>query len=433
MKLIKSPAALIFTVLSLFISFGFILFQTDFAHIGFPLSFANSLGSIDKMQIKFFIFEQYLFITCLIGLFYFRWSLFKDRLSDICTILILFILFFSSVRLLQTLRPNIIFAVRNAAFCWYLILPLLISFIPFVSESVEFISVASLLLCFLHFNVSILRVMVNLDRQLTLLVFIGIYPFFYAAFTTSRKWMARFLLLIMGIYFGFSFLTSFQRTMTLGMIVVLIGLFTFSKKIKISRVVILKRLVICAFFSFSAIAYYSVSRNYRQCFIDEPAPPNRLICLCQPISNANPLFRGEKGATGLERFRTEMWTDAFKIFLEKPLFGVGFQRQVVYRTYNGFGEWLDNAKAQFERPPVAGPHNSYLNAIARLGIIGILFLILHLLVLYRLVCMQSFATAWIVYAQMVYAFFNVGLEGPVRSFIILLAIGSVMARPVKKS
>lgn len=156
---------------------------------------------------------------------------------------------------------------------------------------------------------------------------------------------------------------------------------------------------------------------------------------------SNPLVKSEMDATGREKFRWYQWVDAFEKFKLHPWLGIGFERQVVHRVYRYSGEfapndenWLNHSKAvaPVKVAPIAGPHNSYLNALTRMGLMGAFVLVLHALALCYLICHHRFLMASIVYAHIVYSFFNVGLEGPVRSALLLLLLSvPLLESPMK--
>lgn len=144
------------------------------------------------------------------------------------------------------------------------------------------------------------------------------------------------------------------------------------------------------------------------------------------ISLQQQIFHSE-AKSGIESYRWEMWKDAWALFLSSPLTGIGFNRQVVFRLYEGEGTFKPNNMETLKAPPVSGPHNSYLNALTRMGIAGALFWAMHLCMLISLWRSQEKIAFWLVWGQFFYAFLNVALEGPTRSFSLLLFLGMALS------
>jgi O-antigen ligase len=142
---------------------------------------------------------------------------------------------------------------------------------------------------------------------------------------------------------------------------------------------------------------------------------------------SSPLVKAASNEQGIEIFRTQLWRDAWNLFLDNPWIGIGFQKQVVYRLFVNQGMVSvpnDGKIATYGPAPISGPHNSYLNALARLGILGIGFLGLHIWALFLLWRSRLYFLFYCVFSGVVYSAFNVGLEGPVRSFILLIGLGA---------
>ena len=142
----------------------------------------------------------------------------------------------------------------------------------------------------------------------------------------------------------------------------------------------------------------------------------------------NPIQKGAPNQYGVEKFRGKQWKDAWELFLNEPIFGIGFQKQVVYRVHYYNDVYVQNNSFWFHdgRPPLSGPHNSYLNALARLGILGIGFLVLHISVGIRLWKHRYYAALSMLFAQSLYAMFNIGLENPAGNFFLLLAVAAAL-------
>lgn len=135
--------------------------------------------------------------------------------------------------------------------------------------------------------------------------------------------------------------------------------------------------------------------------------------------------KSEAGRFGVDAFRWYLWQDAWEKFAEKPLAGIGMEEQVVSRLYVGKGLFKPNTGGWETpvSPPVSGPHNSYLNAIARLGIWGVILPLLFLATMWRLFSRGYPALGYAFLAQAVYALLNVGLEGPVHIIFLVIGVG----------
>jgi O-antigen ligase len=423
----QRPVLLGLALLSLALSLGLMFGDSEFAHWGLSLSALSALGSIPNSTIKLFVFEQFFLLACFISLFFIKKKDVQKFIKSPLFLIVLSLVAFSVLRLATTLKPTAVLALRNSAFAWYLILCLCLAFVPRISEIVEWVCFVSFALSFTYFAYTVVGQYVSW-ASLIMNPFVPFYPFLIFALSekADSKW-AYLALIFIGAAFGICYVTAFQRTLIVGMALPLAYVaFKYLRDPEMRTLLIKRAGVIFVVGLIVAITFpplQAYSRRGRA-----PKPSDLVV---YDFNAASPLKRGEAGAQGLERFRTMMWLDAFKLFLSKPLTGIGFQDQVVFRIYDGFGKYIPNDGCIPHytecRAPVSGPHNSYLNAIARLGIIGGLFFVLHVLVCWLLFRRGWIWTAWAIYAQIIYATFNIGLEGPVRSFLLLLAIASALS------
>ncbi|MDZ4677695.1 MAG: O-antigen ligase family protein [Oligoflexia bacterium] len=431
MDFYKNPLLLSFGIYTLVISLGFLIWAHIFGHIGLDFSFFKQLGAIPNSQIKLFVFEQYFLLASFFGLFFVTKNKLRGLLKNPLSLMVIALLIFSLVRLAMTFKPNPILAIRNSAFCWYLFLCLSLSFIPKISKIIETV-------CFFSFVTSLIIFVFTLGvfytgmLSILMIPFVPFYPFLILALTEAKeKKLSLVIIALIGIAFGTTMATTMQRTLLVGISLPLIFVGLKSIVDNKKRFLFLRRFALWMIvIAVSAVLYPIYYADY----LVNKAPVTEKVAT--DITEVDPLKRGETNSSGMEMFRAAMWKDAFDLFRSHPVGGIGFQDQVVYRVYDGFGKYLPNdgclPKYPECRAPISGPHNSYINALARIGIIGVLFFILHVLVCWLLFKEGWTWTGWAIYGQMIYGAFNVGLEGPVRSFLILLAISSALAVKSKK-
>lgn len=424
---------ILFFVPTFFMATAFELCGEDFGKKGIALQLPAAFGSIPNFKPQLFPMEIYLGWVALLTLSQIkRWphSQFWNRLTG----LVMALLLFGALRALPDLRANPILVIRNCAFVWYLLLPMMIALYPIHSlrwegffQALYFVSFLYFLLCFLN---------PFLERNPTRIFwFIDLGLMFALAYglTSSGKWTARLALGSIGFLFGLSYYSSIQRTTLLGLVLtitlllaspILYGKFPRPRW---------RRIVWVGLGIFSSLVIESGMRAYETgghpTTIDEHNAQNR-------HNNV------EKNAQGIEKFRYYLWLDAWNQFRSSPLIGIGFLKPVVGRVYAGNGEFWENSgdyeyaslrQVGKSTPPISGPHNSYLNALARLGIFGAAFLLLHLTCVWLFLSRCYFASFFILIWQMVYAFFNVGLEGPIRSFPLLVLMGAGLKLAIENS
>lgn len=409
---------------------GFLSSTTIFAKIGLQISLPNAFGKIVHLQPKIFITEWLLLTLLLVTIgacIYDKEKLKSINLSkspilQLCLVFFCFGLF----RLAIDIRENPILAIRNACFVWYLSVPLMISILAPKRTAIE----AALLVCSIftmyQFLYSWFFVAIGLQPRMLWSYFLGINLFVGIAFCARFTWLVKLLLLLVVSGLTFSYLGYPSRTALLGaaVLVFLIGVSkSYRPKNYNFRLACSALIVIVSFFIYNGV------REIRSHGAHE-------ITKSEYIDK---IVKGEANQYGIQRFRSFLWKDAANLFLSNPLFGIGFVQQVVYRLYQGDGRFYENkgreyyyspqdrpqgaaSNVQYIQTAVSGPHNSYLNAITRLGVFGSLVLIIHFLALFTLYRSKSYVAFISLYSQVLYAFFNVGLESPIYGFFSLLAL-----------
>lgn len=403
-------------------SLGFLFGEVAFAKWGIPLRATLIESNAYKQPLKFFVFEQYLFVllVCLIwcSIRHNHLSQWKSKLALPLSGLILFFLAWSFCRLFPDLNQSPVLSIRNAAFSWYLLLPLVIFFLGVSVQALELnfllISIALLLKTLAYLTLYFFYPDLFQDHitpQLGFLLLM-LYPFIFR----ERFW-PWVIPAILGISFGIQLAHKVQRTTALGFLLfLLVAVFSRTPIKKILRMVSLS--IVFCIAAFALVVYSPRLNNARKQIFS---------------TTDNPLFKSERTTSGMEIYRWSMWEDAWQEFKSHPLLGIGFYEQVVKRVYVGAGKYYSNdGMHEANSAPIAGPHNSYLNGLARLGFLGIFLLFIHfwaLKILYRHKLAFSFCA---LLGQMIYAGFNVGLEGPARSFFLLLALGCALSASLER-
>lgn len=419
----------IFLLVTLGMVWGFLHFDVRdvwFAKIGIPLgsSSGTSLGS------KLFITEIYfLFIAGLValGVKQIPWA------RAMRNPLLLAILGFCSVAALRA-APDFLeskmLVVRNLSFVWYLALPLLLYLSPIRTVTIESLLSWTVVLGALYFFGSILLSFFTFHISPYWIPFLGVYAFYFVTLSgTKERWTKAFLALL-GIALGIGAIMGFQRTNLLGLLLLTApaGYFAFQNSrfaIFGKRIALLLLIAVLSFGALLAARHFLPKMQWDQ---------------DQQTRFSSPFVKSDLNSGGVEVFRGQMWADAFQLFREQPLWGIGFRNQVVYRLWMDPGEFVPNDGVSWAirngvkipPAPISGPHNSYLNSITRMGIFGAAILLLHLWALWTLFQTGYFFSFFVVYAQILYAFFNVGLEGPSRSFFLLLGL-AVALRSIDES
>jgi len=414
----------IFFLLSTFMCWGYIQFdvrEVRFAKIGIPLHFSQNT-SADALNTKYlYITEIYLFLISLLLIFSKnKLPGFKKFLSNKRSLLLWLVfifLFYGLFRAAFDIKAALMLVLRNSCFVWYLFLPLFVFFLPLRKEALTLIFTLIQAYAFVIFTIALLLEIPKEAAHIFWIPCLGLMGPLAFALLTKTRLPALLILTPIAVALAGSYRQGIQRTVLLGLILTWIFLFVSRKK---ERVRLLKRTAfLFLFFLFSLKIIFPFSEQ-------------KELYSFQYLSK-NSLIKSEADASGLEYFRKQMWLDAAEIFVKNPLIGIGFQKQVVYRIYHNTVDGvmsfyvndgrLGTDDLPNQRPPISGPHNSYLNAFARMGILGGLILLIHGLSLLALWRAQSWAGFYLLAGQMLYAAFNVGLEGPSRSFFSLLCIG----------
>lgn len=419
-----TPLELFFALITLVIGTGMIADGPTFAKIGIPISLPQGAGAIPEQKIALFVFEIFILVLGCMTVFSFlkfRRPVFPElSLRNLLWFLTAFLLVFGILRMLPDFKDNPVLAIRNTSFVWYLIVPLMITYLPLRPAFLESLMVVfSALLFFFLIGDLIDKIP---DRNFTIQWY-GDSGSSLAAFALAVLYRKRTIyfpvLLVLAVGLAANFQDRTSRTTVAGMLATLIVLSV--------NLLLTNRASLWPYFKRGLLLLLLISGVF---LILKPAPGSsgsvsHESAIAASVQKA--IDRGAESSAGLEGFRLKMWGDAWGLFKEFPLLGIGFQRQVVFRIYRGGDEYVANHGTQFlKQAPVAGPHNSYLNAMVRLGFVGIGFFLLHFAAGYVLWTHGAFAAFFIFMGQAIYAFFNVGLESPARSFFILVILGLVL-------
>lgn len=386
---------------------------------GIALPFLNRLGELPgQSDAKIYLFECYIIFILVIYCTRIRSGIFllKPQKEFFPLFLTAFLFAYWIVTLIFRFPENLLLAIRNSAFLWYLIVPLILALARIPQVAFNALAALCALASFSYYIISLIFYFLEVNSPIAWSPQIGIYGAILFFFFSSKS--SAFLIpAIVGFGLGLSSFTNFQRTSLLGLVLIMIVLAFYRwKKIFIGLSVAVVTM----------LATHHTLKNL-------PQTIHRQTNNVYSFTNS-PFKKSESTQSGLEVFRWTMWKDAWGLFVSNPVFGIGYEKQVVYRVYKWSGiyvpndvHWMKNPgqalKESGEVPPISGPHNSYLNAIVRVGALGIFILILHLFGFYRLWQNGNHYPAVIIFGQTLYAFFNVGLEGPARSALLLIFLG----------
>lgn len=139
------------------------------------------------------------------------------------------------------------------------------------------------------------------------------------------------------------------------------------------------------------------------------------------------------------RFRKILWLQTIEDWKHKPISGVGFRREVPSYFQNLENKKYPHEEYEFQFLPISGPHNSFLNMLARVGIVGFLlwgFIILVCLknsyvYLFRFKNITSPLTVIWFLNGMAYSFFNLGFEGPHYAIPMYFVLGALLIHSEK--
>jgi glycosyltransferase involved in cell wall biosynthesis/O-antigen ligase len=416
---------------------AFELFSDNFGKAGIPIGLPSFLGTIPHFQPKLFPMEIYLLWVGAITLTQIRKWPWKGLVNPV-TLLAFSLFAFGMMRALPDLGANPLLVTRNSAFVWYLALPFMIALFPLASLKWESFFRFLYFVSFVYFTMNLVYPLYSGDpRKVFWIVDLGLMLGLAYGFSTPTSAFPRIALAAIGFVLGLSFYGSVQRTTMVGLCLTVLLLFVspmfFSGTLPRPR---WRRVIWLVVGASISVAGIGMVRAY------EKGTFNFLYEGQQAYKTAPPARPVDTTGGGLEKFRFYMWQDAWNLFLEAPLLGIGFKQPVVYRVYAWKGEFWENSgsfeqRTRFDNqrtsPPIAGPHNSYLNALSRMGIAGIGFLLLHLACGWLFLTRCYFACFFVLIWQMLYAFFNVSLEGPIRSFPILILVGVGLKLAIEKS
>jgi len=425
-RIFSQPVPVSLFLLSSFaLAAGFIFFDTRevrFAKIGVTLGSTDAPGAPLAHRPKLFVTEIFLLLTVVLVAVRGKKSFqtIKTGIGNRFLWLCAGLFFLGSARAISDIFADPVLVIRNSCFVWYLSIPFLIYLLRPHLELMEKWAFGIFILGLIAFWTPVLAAIPQREITLNWVPFLGLYPCFHIFFSTSRR-LALFSCLSLGLGFGWGLVLGLQRTNLLGAILLLPLLYFVVGNFRLFlRKIGLLFLSILAHY---AVASVLLTHGWH---IDEKVNTR----MWRGASFSSPLEKSSGNEAGLEHFRMQLWNDSWKKFTERPFLGIGFREQVVYRIFHfidGDGNiiWIPNdGKSIGGREPISGPHNSYLNALARLGILGLGFVCLHGCALWVLWKQKFYYLFYLVYAGAIYAIFNVGLEGPVRSFNLLMGLGA---------
>ena len=416
----------VFFLTSLFMAWGFLHFDISrirFAKWGIPLSLPEFLGGVTQTKTYLYITEIYilfLFILC--------FSQPKQSIEKLCDairkknplfLLILTLFAITILRAIPDFSLNPLLAIRNASFSWYMIIPILVYLLQLRSNLLEHLSLLIQIIAFFYFSVHLLLDFNNRPLEIYWIPFVGIAAPFAVALLSKNLRKSILIFTPISFALAISFWQYFQRTTLIGLFITIFFILYYHKE-KLPFLV--KKLALFMLLLILSIGGILFDTSFTNPFAKSVNPFTKSV---------NPFIKSEIDRSGLEKFRKQMWLDALELYIENPLTGIGFQKQVVYRLYQGGGKYIPNDGMGWENKvsaPISGPHNSYLNAMVRIGCLGIFLFILHLLALQTLWFSKDWAAFFLLFSGILYAGFNIGLEGPTRSFFLLLTLGLALKR-----
>lgn len=436
-----------YLIVSFLVGVGFIIGETDFAKLGIPLPLrGNSVVANPSL----FVFEIFLLFTFLLvaTLFMIRRISFLDigKLQWIMLIYLLLLL----PKVFLELGDAPLTVIRNSSFVWYLSLPILVGFLPITGAAWEkyfwnfsVIVVLWLALAVVQFFGA--KYYPGYDflggtrfefAGIRWSLSFGIYSTLFFSLISNRKIWPIVALFFIGLGFGVDASTKFSRTNLMGCGITVIVCMWVNRFYFYNLKKILFRILFI--FAVAATTYKIIisSQWYNQ--------PSNLIFTEFGVSDdskgglsdaPNSLVKSvlvESGSFGMvEGFRYYMYKDAWELFTKHPWLGIPYSQQVVHRFFvGGERQFLPNTGIHFApvlfTSPISGPHNSYLNALARVGVLGFGFFLLHCICLYFLFKNNLYSIFFALMGGVLYSIFNVGLEGSARSYFLLLALGAVI-------
>lgn len=432
----KTKILNIYMAITFLVAAGFILADVKFAKIGIPLALQKIS---DFPQPALYIFELYLLTTLLFAVFFSNRNSLSNFAKNRAAQLTCFLILFGGLRALPDLLASPLLVVRNSSFVWYLLLPLFFSLIPIPARTWEktFKVLLAIPLLMILYSVIFLWMANPADvspdssfieyTQVKWALAISAYGAFAYALTKKGFILSTLILIILALALGQELAEKITRTNLLGFLLTSLVVFFHIRKNHKMIALAAARLVLVIFICISYAKFLRANEPINSAissreFFDSKVEPNQNAS--KSLTKA--FVKSERLSSGVEAFRYYMLHDAWAKFMMHPILGIGFKEQVVHRFYGGEIEGFrpNDGRHVFPKSmPISGPHNSYLNAIVRMGLSGALFMLLHLFCLILLYKEKLYASFFALAGGALYAAFNVGLEGPGRSAILLIAMG----------
>lgn len=159
------------------------------------------------------------------------------------------------------------------------------------------------------------------------------------------------------------------------------------------------------------------------------------------LQHADDVALNEGKVTFFEsRFRRELWKESWSDWQKSPWFGRGFAVEVPSMFFASPNAAESNNVKGYSFLPISGPHNSYLNILVRLGVVGfgiwLFFIFTWSVEVYSFVRSEhsrwvDFISSYGVLSAGIYSFFHLGLEGPHYAIPLYFFMGSLYGRAAR--
>ena len=422
------------------------IYQRPFAMISIPFPFIIRklyITEIFLLMLWILICLQYWASDKKLSDFLFPVGRFSKN-RDIPQVMILFLVLFSFLRVFTDNPPTLEDGLRNIAFSYYLMFSLLYlnslsaSSIKFIAFFFCFLFFKETFNLYLIFFKDIFQIYFHASNRINSIdysaIFIGyLYPLYYTLGrknNSSERTAQIATVLIISLLISSFFFFGGSRTTMFGFgISWILASYLYKHDLKYFL-----RISISYFLLIALINLIGMPTLYFREIFSGGDLIGRMYNSNLRLLDLNFLHHAERSKIGAEIFRFTMWQDAWELFRENPLLGIGLGKQVVYRVYLGDQQFTPNTADALSRlhgmphgsPPISGPHNSFLNILTRFGIFY--FIAYCSLIFYSVkgfLIQKNYILLFVLLGTMVYAMFNVGLEGPVRGmwFFVLLGIG----------
>lgn len=136
------------------------------------------------------------------------------------------------------------------------------------------------------------------------------------------------------------------------------------------------------------------------------------------------------------RSRGYMWENAWNHWKEHPVWGNGFRMEIPSFLREGYPNIVGSVESG--DGPVTGPHNSYLQILARMGVIGLTLFLAWVASLFlsfktyfntqERTSLEDLLLATVIFNGFFYAIVNVGFESPHVAFPIWLFTGILLSK-----